>query len=72
MVPALGELGIAARQRLADRDDVEDDQRRHRVGLVQREPHRDIAAAVVPDHREARVAELAHEATQSRAIARFE
>ena len=61
VVPALGELGIAARQRLADRDDVEDDQRRHGVGLVQREPHRDVAAAVVPDHREARVAELVHE-----------
>ena len=67
VVPALGELGIAARQRLADRHDVEDDQRRHRVGLVQREPHRDVAAPVMPDDGEARVAELPH---QGDAVAR--
>ncbi len=59
--PGQGESGVGPGQRLADRNAIEDDEALHGIGVVQRETVRHAGAAVVPDHREPVVAELAHE-----------
>jgi hypothetical protein len=59
--PRGGEAGVAVRERVADRDGVEDGGSGDGRRVVERDPLRDIRAAVVAGHCEPRVSELAAE-----------
>ena len=68
-------MAISCVRRLEDlpgRDDVEQGEPRHPLGMVEGEPVRDPGAAIVADEREAVEAERRMTSTWSPAIARFE
>jgi len=58
---ALAKWVSAGVKRLTDRHAVEDHERTHRPGIVQGQPHRNVAAAVVADGTEAVVSEPTHQ-----------
>ena len=59
-------------ERLDDRHGVEHGQPLDRAGMVQGRAQRDVRTSIVSDHREALVAELAHQLHASRAMARLQ
>ena len=61
MPPGLGELRVAALQRVQDRHAIQHGQMRDSARVVERGTKRHIAAAVVTNHRKAVVTELVHQ-----------
>ena len=61
MPPSPRERRVAAVESLRDRHRVHHDERVHGVGVVERRAEGDVGTAVVPDDREALIAEPAHQ-----------
>ena len=61
---SLREPRVGTLEPLAERHGVEHGEAIDRARMVEREPHRDIRAAVVTDDREALVAERAHQSDE--------